>query len=151
MHGSPASSLDPTWFVPLLILGWFAVLAFLSFVGGWYELSQRYPDQRRMREKTFSFASMGLGRGFFPVNYKHCISVHIDPKGLAISVLLPFRIFHPPFFIPWSAVSECKQERFWFLSHRAVYVIEPQTRLLFRGRVAAAIGDYWQRYRMSRE
>jgi hypothetical protein len=122
-----------------------------SFVGGWYELSQQYPDQRRMREKTYRFASMGLGRGYFPVSYGHCISVHVDAEGLAVSVLLPFRIFHPPFFIPWSAIAECKQERFWFLIHKAVYVIKPKTRLSFHGRVAAAIDDYWQRYRMSRE
>jgi hypothetical protein len=107
MHDSPASNLDPTWFVPLFIIGWCTVLAFLSFVGGWYGLSQQYPDQRRMREKTYRFASMGLGRGYFPVSYGYCISVHVDAEGLAVSVLLPFRIFHPPFFIPWSAIAEC--------------------------------------------
>ena len=149
MYGSSTPDIDPIWFLPLFVLGWCAVCAFLSLKGGWHTLSQLYSARNRLPSEIFRFASMGLGLGYFPVGYGSCLTIQVGTEGIGLSILPLFRILHPPLFIPWSAVSDCKQEKFWFLTHRALYLAEPKTRLLFRGRVAAAVSNYWERHRLS--
>ena len=134
MIAAPQQDLDLRWFLPLFIGGWLAVSCFLSLVGGWHALAKRYRCTTSAPGKLYSFASMGLGRGLFPVSYGSCLFVRLDSAGIALSVFPLFRFFHPKLFIPWSAVSDCKRERFWFMNCTAVYVSEPQTRMLFIGR-----------------
>jgi hypothetical protein len=139
MTATPQQELDLRWFFPLFIGGWLAICCFLSFIGGWHTLAKRYRSTMSISGKLFSFASMGLGHGFFPVSYRSCLFVRLDSTGIALSVFPLFRFFHPKLLIPWSAVSDCKRERFWFMDCTAVYVSEPQTRMLFRGRLGREI------------
>ena len=139
MTATPQQELDLRWFFPLFIGGWLAISCFLSVIGGWHALAKRYRSTMSTSGKLFSFASMGLGRGFFPVSYRSCLFVRLDSAGIGLSVFPLFRFFHPKLFIPWSAVSDCKRERFWFMDCTAVYVSEPQTRMLFRGRLGREI------------
>jgi len=139
MTATPQHALDLRWFLPLFIGGWLAITCLLSLLGGWHSLARKYRSTSRYSGKLFYFASMGLGRGFFPVGYGRCLFVRLNSDGLALSVFPLFRFFHPKLFIPWSAVSDCKRERFWFVNCTAVYVSEPQTRLLFHGRLGREI------------
>lgn len=139
MTATPQQEFDLRWFFTLFIGGWLAICCFLSFIGGWHALAKRYRSTISTSGKLFSFASMGLGRGFFPVSYRSCLFVRLDSTGIALSVFPLFRFFHPKLLIPWSAVSDCKRERFWFMDCTAVYVFEPQTRMLFRGRLGREI------------
>jgi hypothetical protein len=131
--------LDLRWFFPLFIGGWLAISCFLSLIGGWHALAKRYRSTMSASGRLLSFASMELGRGFFPVSYRSCLFARLDSAGIGLSVFPLFRFFHPKLFIPWSAVSDCKRERFWFMDCTAVYVSEPQTRMLFRGRLGREI------------
>ena len=92
---------------------------------------------------------MKLGLGQFPLSYGSCVTIQVSPEGLALSVFPLLRILHPSLTIPWSAVSECKEEKFWFFAHMALYLMEPKTRLLFRGQAAGAVMNHWERYRLS--
>jgi len=141
MTAGPQHDLDLRWFLHLFITGWLAICCFLSFVGGWHALAKKYRSTARGSGELFSFASMGLGSGLFPVSYRSCLFVRLDSTGIALSVFPLFRFFHPRLSIPWSAVSDCKRERFWFMSCTAVYVSEPQTRMRFFGRVGREIYD----------
>ncbi len=47
--------------------------------------------------------------------YKGCLIIHSSPEGLHLSVLLPFRPGHPPFFIPWDAVRNATTHRFLWI------------------------------------
>jgi hypothetical protein len=139
MTATPQQELDLRWFFPLFIGGWLTICCFISLIGGWHALAKRYRSTSRTSGTLFSFASMGLGRGFFPVSYRSCLFVRLDSTGIALSVFPLFRFFHPKLVIPWSAVSDCKRERFWFMDCTAVYVSEPQTRMLFRGKLGREI------------
>jgi hypothetical protein len=80
----------------------------------------------------------------FPVNYGNCLFATVGRRGLALSILLPFRFMHPPLVIPWSAVERCEQVRFWLLRHVAVYVTDFRPRrLLFGGALGRAILAQW--------
>lgn len=131
--------LDLRWFVPVFIAGWLAICCLLSLIGGWHALAKRYRNSLSPPGKLFSFASLGLGAGLVPVSYRSCLFVRLGSTGISLSVFPFFRFFHPKLFIPWSAVSECKRERFWFMNCTALYLSEPQIRLLFYGRVGRDI------------
>ncbi len=139
MQSPPPVVLEPHYFVPLFIAMWISVSGLLSYMGGWRALSKVYPDRGACDGETFRFASMSLGRGVFPVNYGSCLSVRVGVLGVGLATRIPFRLFHPPLFIPWSAVSACKVEKFLFFKQTAVYLTSPDTRLRFGGRVGRAI------------
>jgi len=136
------SDLDLRWFFPLFIGGWLAISCFLSLIGGWHSLARKYRSTASSSGKLYSFASLGLGRGFGPVSYRSCLFVRFDAEGIALSVFPLFRFFHPRLFIPWSAVSDCKQERHWFMNFTAVYVSDSPIRILFRGQLGREIYEF---------
>jgi hypothetical protein len=134
----------PTEWLPqgallLFVVMWVCIAGVLSYVGGWHTLSQVYPDRGVLDGETFRFASMSLGKGIFPVNYGSCLSVRVGNFGIGLSPLLPFRLFHPPLFVPWSAISSCKVDKFLFIEQTSLYLVSPDTRLRFTGRAGRAI------------
>jgi hypothetical protein len=134
--------LDLRWFFPLFMGGWLAISCLLSLIGGWHALAQKYRSTVSSSGKLFSFEALGLGRGFGPVSYRGCLFVRLDSAGIGLSIFPLFRFFHPRLFIPWSAVSDCKQERFFFMNCTAVYISEPPVRMLFRGRLGRELYEY---------
>ncbi len=140
--------LGPQWFLPLFAVAWCVILALLSFIGGWHALAKLYPAQSQTPGESFRFTSMALGAGRAPVTYSNVLFIDLSPEGIGISILLPFRIFHPRLLIPWMAVDECRPEKFWLMTNTAVYLSEPKTRLLFARRVGERVDEYWKRYRL---
>jgi hypothetical protein len=143
MNAPIQSGLELRWFLPLFVLGWCGIIAFLSLIGGWHALSKRYRAVQPVQGRLFAFASMGLGRSFFPVSYGSCLFVRVGAAGIGLSIFPIYRILHPPLFIPWSAAAECKREKFWWFTHTAVYLTDFQTRILFTGRLGRAIYESW--------
>ncbi len=92
---------------------------------------------------------MKLGLGQFPLSYGSCVTIQVSLEGLVLSVFPLLRILHPSLSIPWAVVTECKEEKLWFFTHTALYLKEPKTRLLFRGRATSAVRNHWERYRLS--
>lgn len=41
-----------------------------------------------------------------PVSYRGVLTIHATPIGLFLSVMVLFRLGHPPLLIPWSAVRD---------------------------------------------
>ncbi len=136
------------WFLPLFVVVWCGIIALLSFKGGWHALAKLYPAQSQTSGESFWFTSMALGVGRAPVTYSNVLFIDLSPEGIGISILLPFRIFHPRLLISWMAVDDCKSEKFWFMTNTAVYLSEPKTRLLFGRRVGERVDEYWKRYRL---
>ena len=54
-------------------------------------------------------------------SYAGCITFTPDGKGLGLSVLILFRVGHPPLFIPWNAI-EVKEEKKFLRSVTNFYV-----------------------------
>ncbi len=47
------------------------------------------------------------------IGYNHCLTIGADPRGLYLSIFFPFRIAHPPLFIPWQDISLVSKTFLW--------------------------------------
>jgi hypothetical protein len=48
------------------------------------------------------------------IYYRSILTIHTAPNGFYLSVWLPFRIGHPPLFIPWQEVRNATTYPFWW-------------------------------------
>lgn len=86
---------------------WGIVSILISHIGGWWALSKRYPADGNCECKTFRMRSGRIGLA----NYGMCLVLTICESGLRMSVLFPFRIGHPPIFIPWNEFHRVMESR----------------------------------------
>jgi len=89
----------PLLALPLL---WCAVCLLLSRLGGWHRLARQYATQRQPSGRGFAMQSGWIGI----VSYRNCLTVHVAPEGLFLSVMALLSIGHPRLLIPWSAIHE---------------------------------------------
>ena len=94
-----------------IILLLVAALSFVSIIGGWIFLARKYPDRPFDAEQSFASSSAYLGR--IIGGYRMCVSLSMNSFGLRLSIFPLFRFMHPPIVIPWSAVLNCAQTRFF--------------------------------------
>jgi hypothetical protein len=88
---------------PLLFVGMIcAIQMSLSVTGGWYRLGKNYPALKPPSGERF----FGLSGSVGMTHYGHCLRAYCSPDGLYLSVFWPFRLGHPPLFIPWDAIRE---------------------------------------------
>jgi len=145
MIATSQSGWDFRWFIPLFIAGWLAISYFLSLIGGWHTLARKHRGITKIAGAPFYFSSMVLGSGFSRVNYNGCIFVCLNGDGFELWSPFPFGFFHPRLFIPWSAVSRCRRERYWFRDCTEILLSEPRTQMRFYGRVGKAIHEFRNR------
>ena len=108
-------STPPTFFIvlfPFFFVGmWCAISLLLSTLGGWRRLAESFPAKDQPSGRHFFMQSGKVGL----VNYGSCLTIYIAPNGFYLSVWFPFRLGHPPLFIPWDAVCNATIRRFfWF-------------------------------------
>jgi hypothetical protein len=124
--------------IPIMFVGmWLGISALLS-LGGWRALAKTYRHTARPEGKPFPFSAMSLG----VTRYKGCVLAHLNDKGLALSVYLPFRFCHPNLFIPWSAVIDCHRERHGFRDCTRLTLSESQTPMRIYGSLSKAIHEF---------
>ena len=79
--------------------------------GGWRALAKRYPAPGAMRpdEERHRFCSITVAGGLIgAASYRSCVTVGVGAAGLSLALWAPFKLFHPPLFIPWDAVARCR-------------------------------------------
>ena len=76
---------------------WIMVSLLLSHIGDWTALARRYRSEAPVEGPTFHMCSGYVGS----VCYRSCLVLRMCETGLQLSVLFPFRLGHPPLFIPW--------------------------------------------------
>jgi hypothetical protein len=107
MHQSP-----PPWLFIVLpavyfITVWCAVCLLVSFHGGWRQLAQRYPALHPPSGTRYSTQWGGVDFA----HYHGFLTIHASPGGIFISVWPPFRLGHPPIFIPEDEIYKAKAHR----------------------------------------
>jgi hypothetical protein len=88
------------WFVvlPLALIAWWCFLMWVvSHMCGWKALARHYLAEEPFHGTRLRFRSARIGGG----NYNSCLRVGGNSDGLWMSGMGPFRICHPPLFIPW--------------------------------------------------
>ena len=132
------------WFPAVFALAWVGATVLLSVMSGWHQLASRFRATSPIEGERCRFASLSLGTGAFPMSYRNCIFVTVGRSGFVMSVLFLYRMFHPPIYVPWSAVETVHPEQRWFLMCTAVYIRGFEKRLLFRGRAGRKILEMFQ-------
>jgi len=100
------------YFWLFLALVWTGASWLISRLSGWRRLSEVYPARLPFTGKHWWFQGAEMGR---KSHYGGSLIVGANHEGLHLAVLLPFRIAHPPLFIPWSDISMHEQKsRFSF-------------------------------------
>lgn len=112
------NSLVPVVFAIAFPFLWVSVSLVLSHLGGWAQLAARYRDNRREPGATYYFRTGAVGA----VNYRSCLVLRVCETGLGISVGFPFRIGHPPLFIPWGEFHSAEVARLLFIPFVEAYV-----------------------------
>ena len=79
---------------------WCLVCFLFSLISGWKSLATQFQTQNKPAGRHFSMQSASLG----VVHYKGAINIGATPEGLYMSVMVFFRLGHPPLLVPWSEV-----------------------------------------------
>jgi hypothetical protein len=96
----------------LVIAGiWVALSIALARAGGWAALAAVYRAPEAFGGKRWRFQSAGMR---WRTNYGACLTVGANAEGLYLAVPFPFRIGHPPLFIPWTDISVTATRRLVF-------------------------------------
>jgi hypothetical protein len=90
---------------------WVVVSFVISYTGGWAALAGKFRYRGKFNGPKWRGQS-GKMRGL--ARYRNCLVVGGNPEGLYLAVFFPFRMAHPPMFIPWNEVTLTKS-RVWFV------------------------------------
>jgi hypothetical protein len=91
----------PAIFAVVFPIFWCAIMYWISFMGGWRQLATRYRSSSPISGTAWRFRSATLHHRM-ESNYGSCLKLTANEEGLGLSVFFPFRVGHPPLFIPWS-------------------------------------------------
>lgn len=127
--------MEPQWFFPIFVAGWFLMTGLLAHVGGWARLAEQFRAEAAPSGERFRFLSGSMGNRFFPVNYGGCLFLTVAREGLYLSVLFLFRFQSPPLFIPWHSVESITEERRFFTRYTIITVRDVWPRIALRGQV----------------
>lgn len=73
------------------------------------------------------------------MNYKNCLTIGVDLRGIYLSVLILFRFGHSPLFVPWEDVQVEALPRGWFPRARFTFSKCPGVPLVVTRRLAQRI------------
>ncbi|MCA8997545.1 MAG: hypothetical protein KDA80_11170 [Planctomycetaceae bacterium] len=102
-------------------IAWGSISVLASHVGGWAKLAAHYTDTRSEQGDTYYMRSGSVGI----VKYNACLILRVCENGLRLSVVFPFRIGHPPLFIPWDQFHSVSETGLFFLRFLDAYVGTP--------------------------
>jgi|ERR1039458_7222159 hypothetical protein len=119
MHGNSLSAffatpLGVTCYAIFFIAVWYVALSLISILSGWHALSERF------KQETAPYGEMRTAGPFFYsiymrfwCHYSSVVRLTAASDGLYLSVMLPFRIGHPPLRITWNEIQLRRTK--WFL------------------------------------
>ena len=132
----------PGWLIAIIFAGgWAASSLVLSLVGGWHRMPARY----RARERPPGQLLFAMYSAVGWVRYQGVLFVRVTEPGLYLSVLLPFRIGHPPLLIPWSEIQAVERRTFFIVESHIITVGSPQiARIKIGGCDGNAVETAWR-------
>lgn len=91
--------------IAMIALVWTGVSIVLSFAGGWFELARRFRGSKDFDGSSWRWQSAQMR---WVAAYHNCITVGASQEGLYVAPFFPFRLAHPPLFIPWNEITYSK-------------------------------------------
>ena len=71
------------------------------------------------------------------IKYGPFLTADLGAEGLGLSLLFPFRLWHPPILIPWESIKEIEAKKMWIFDYNRIVVDE--TVINIRGEKGKAI------------
>ena len=143
MQASPNTLPPHFWLLfPVLFLGaWALVSLFISSLSGWWILARRFATvlQASGEIKT-------AGPFFYVIylrlwtHYSSVVRITSANDALYLSVLLLFRIGHPPLRIPWNEIRFSRTKYFWRRYVVLTLGLEEQIPMRISERMARKLG-----------
>lgn len=138
------------WVIPIYVVVLFCSIFFvISRMGGWNRLAGRFRSTEPFYGESWNWQS-GQFRGF--CSYNRCLTVGASEQALYLSVMIPFRLFHPPLMIPWQEIEVETGKMLFGLYDTARLRIGTEERVTVRiygklvKRVRRAAGTGWPLY-----
>jgi len=135
----PSPLLEPLWFALYFVGLWIVIMLLLSLLSGWRSLAGQFRASTPPDGDRFRFTSGSIGFWFFPVSYSNCLTVTVGHGGIHLAMFLPFRLFHPPLFIPWAMIETAVGKRFLFYRYTRIRIRGHWPRLTIHGRAGCRI------------
>jgi hypothetical protein len=139
-------------FLVLYPVGFFcAIPIIISRVSGWSLLARRFRASEPWIGESWGWQSARF-RGW--CGYNNCLRIGADRQSLAVSMMWPFRLFHPALQIPWREVEVEMGKSFFGLYETAQFRIGTDERVTVRiygklvSRVRQAAGSEWPLYHL---
>jgi hypothetical protein len=89
-------------FFPFFFVGMWCFACFMISRFGWSTWAESFRCDRELVGKNYRGRS---GRFNLQGSYKGVLNVVLCNEGIGLSVMLPWRVGHPPLLIPWSKVT----------------------------------------------
>ena len=124
----------------------------ISRASGWALLARRFTAVEPFAGESWGWQSARF-RGW--CSYNNCLTVGANQEGLYLSVMtimLPFRFFHPALMVPWREIEVETGKMFFGLYDMAQFRIGTEERVTVRiygklvKRVRQAAGTGWPLY-----
>jgi hypothetical protein len=80
-----------------------------------------------------------MGPWFLPVSYSNCLTLTVGAEGIHLAMFFPFRLFHPPLFIPSAMIESVVEKRFLFYRYARIRIRNYWPRLTIHGRAGRRI------------
>jgi hypothetical protein len=91
---------------------WSVTCYSLSWVSGWHALAERYRCEQDFEGERWRFRSAQMR---WTTKYNGVLILSANREGLYLSIFFPFRLGHPPLFIPWSEIT-FGERRLWLMA-----------------------------------
>jgi hypothetical protein len=116
------------FFFPFMFVGmWIAVTFFLSLIGGWSALADRYRSDCDFVNNWKGWQTGAVGF----VHYRTSLWVATNPRGLCLKTgpLFFFRLFHPPLCIPWADIETVDESNILWIRMNNFRVRNPNVKI----------------------
>jgi hypothetical protein len=140
--------------LPIILLCWAvticAVSLLIAWLSGWSLLARRFRASEPWYGESWGWQSARF-RGW--CGYNNCLNVGANQQSLFLSVMLPFRFFHPTLLIPWQEMEVQTGKMFFGYYDTATFRIGTEERVTVRiygklvSRLRQAAGPGWPLYR----
>jgi hypothetical protein len=142
--------MNEAFFVPVIFLifpfFWCFICYLISRFGGWHELAEKFEDNRQHEGQKFYMKSGGLSSGWPPASYNNMLNATVTASGFQLKVFPLFRVGHPPLFLPYARISECRAITRFFSRSVEIQVAQIDHKIYLMGNLGQSILIEWHKY-----
>ena len=88
---------------------------------GWADLVEKFKMREKFSGKRIGLISVSINF----VNYQNCVILKYDEKGMYLNLLIFFRLFYPPVYIPWTEIKDVRDKEIFLIKTTELIIGDP--------------------------